>query len=94
MDSGTSALTMALRSLGRAPTVALPAYGCFDLATAAIGAGAKVRLYDLDPATLGPLDSSLSEAIEAGIDGLVLAHLYGIPAESTLWRDITRPRLA
>ena len=92
MDSGTSALTMALRSLGPAPTVALPAYGCFDLATAAIGAGAKVRLYDLDPATLGPLDRSLSQVIEAGIDGLVLAHLYGIPAESTHWREVARER--
>ena len=91
-DSGTAALTIAFRSLGPTPIVALPAYGCFDLATAAIGAGARVRLYDLDPATLGPRDHSLTEVIEAGIDGLVLAHLYGIPAESTRWRQIARER--
>lgn len=91
-DSGTAALTIALQSLGPTPVVALPAYGCFDLATAAIGAGARVRLYDLDPDTLGPSDQSLTGAMDAGIDGLVLAHLYGIPAQSAGWRQRARER--
>ena len=91
-DSGTSALTMALRSLGPTPTVALPAYGCYDLATAAIGAGARVRLYDLDPGTLGPADRSLGDVLDAGVAALVLAHLYGIPADSSRWRQVARDR--
>src|SRR5213593_1570081 len=49
-DSGTTALTLALRHLGRehpSRPVALPAYCCFDIATAADGAGVPVALYDI-----------------------------------------------
>ena len=34
--------------------VALPAFGCFDLATAAVGADVPVLFYDLEPTTLQP----------------------------------------
>lgn len=83
-DSGTSALTLALRHLARtAPgrSVALPAYCCYDVATAADGARIPVALYDLDPATLGPDLDSLRRALAAGAAGVVIAHLYGIPVE-------------
>ena len=63
------------------PTVALPAYGCYDLATAAIGSEARVVLYDLDPATLGPDEGSLRAALSAGARTVVLAHLFGIPVD-------------
>ena len=54
-DSGTSALILALQALVPAGgTVAYPAYACIDLTAAALGAGMRVRLYDLDPATLSP----------------------------------------
>src|SRR5690606_32072244 len=48
-DSGTSALALALSlaaRVGHAP-VALPAYGCYDLATAVDAAGVPFTLYDL-----------------------------------------------
>jgi dTDP-4-amino-4,6-dideoxygalactose transaminase len=80
--SGTVALTLAIRNAapsGRAPRVALPAYGCYDLATAADGADASVRLYDLDPATLAPDPTSFRAALAAGVDAVVLVHLYGLP---------------
>ncbi len=83
-DSGTSALALAFRALapaGRAPRVALPAYGCFDLVTAADGARAKVAFYDLDPATLSPDVDSLRAALGVGVDAVVVAHWYGIPAD-------------
>jgi len=55
VDSGTSALRLAIESTAAEasarPRVALPAYGCYDLATAAIGAGSEVAFYDLDPLT-------------------------------------------
>ncbi len=83
VDSGTSALRLAIESVATpsAPRVrvALPAYGCYDLATAAVGAGAVVSFYDIDPATLGPDWSSLAAALAAGADALVLVHQYGIP---------------
>lgn len=85
VDSGTSALRLALESLatGTPPRVrvALPAYGCYDLATAAIGAGADVAFYDLDPDTLSPEWSSFSAALSGGVDAAVLVHQYGLPVD-------------
>jgi perosamine synthetase len=88
LDSGTSALMLALRAVrrdaeeaARAPLVALPAYGCFDLATAAVGADVGVVLYDLDPATLGPDWPSLERALAHRPVAVVVAHLYGVPVD-------------
>jgi perosamine synthetase len=83
-DSGTTALTLALTSLARrhpGRPVALPAYCCYDLATAADGARVPVVLYDLDPATLGPDERSLRHALAAGAAGVVIVHLYGVPVD-------------
>ena len=83
-DSGTGALTLAIGAClaGKAgATVALPAYGCYDLATAADGADVPVVLYDLDPATLSPDIESLRRALTHDVGAVVLVHLYGIPAD-------------
>ena len=81
-DSGTSALVLALRAL--APfggTVAYPGYACIDLTAAAVRAGVKIRLYDLDPGTLSPDLDSLRDVIARGVDAIVVAHLYGYPSD-------------
>jgi len=86
-DSGTGALTLAIKAcLADSPgsAVALPAYGCYDLATAADGAGAAVVLYDIDPATLAPDYASLKRALVhavRSVRAVVLVHLYGIPVD-------------
>jgi len=83
-DSGTGALTLAIRAClaGKTgATLALPAYGCYDLATAADGADVPVVLYDLDPATLSPDIESLQRALTHDVGAVVLVHLYGIPAD-------------
>ncbi len=82
-DSGTSALTIALRAVhavSRAP-VALPAYCCYDIATAADGAEVPFLLYDVDPATLSPDAASLRRVLEAGARTVVVAHLCGLPVD-------------
>ena len=83
-DSGTSALVLALRLAGEhsshAP-VALPAFGCYDLATAVDGAGATVLLYDVDPSTLAPEPGSLRTVMAERLTALVVVHLYGIPID-------------
>jgi len=79
-DSGTGALTLALRAAAPA-LVALPAWGCYDLATAADGADVAVWLYDLDPRTLGPADGAIEAALTAGADVVVLAHFHGVPVD-------------
>jgi dTDP-4-amino-4,6-dideoxygalactose transaminase len=81
-DSGTSALVLALRAV--APfggTVAYPGYACIDLTAAAVRAGVKIRLYDLDPRTLSPDLESLRDVMARGVDAVVVAHLYGYPAD-------------
>jgi perosamine synthetase len=87
--SGTQALTIAIQEAARrvdseAP-VALPAFSCFDVASAAIGAKARISLYDLDPETLSPDLASLERVLRAGAGVVVVAHLYGIPVD---WESV------
>jgi perosamine synthetase len=82
--SGTQALQLALlvvREQVGSGTVALPAFSCYDVATAAVGADARVVLYDLDPETLGPDVDSLDQALRYGARTVVVAPLYGIPVD-------------
>lgn len=81
-DSGTSALILAFRAaLPTRGTVALPAYACVDLLAAAGFAGLRVRLYDVDPSTLSPDLDSVRAALGRGADAIVVAHMYGFPAD-------------
>ena len=80
-DSGTSALTLALRLTrptdGRRPLVALPAFACPDIGTAAIGAGYRIVLYDVTPDTLEPDLESLRRCLRAGASHVLAVHLFG-----------------
>lgn len=83
LDSGTNALALAMRvavKQNRRGVVALPAYGCFDLATAADAAGLEVALYDVDPRTLSADFESLDRVLAGGVAAVVAVHLYGVPA--------------
>jgi dTDP-4-amino-4,6-dideoxygalactose transaminase len=83
-DSGTSALTLAIAGLcrtGTKPLIALPAYCCYDIATAAVGADIQVVAYDIHPRTLGPDLDSLKTAASYEPAAVVIAHLYGIPVD-------------
>jgi dTDP-4-amino-4,6-dideoxygalactose transaminase len=83
-DSGTSALVLALRIVGNSGApVAMPAYACVDLIAAARRAGVRVRLFDVDPQTLSPDVDSLRRVIAEGVSAVVVAHLYGFPADMT-----------
>lgn len=89
-DSGTSALALALEGAAerREGPAALPAYGCYDLATAADAADVEVVLYDLEPGTLSPNPDSLRETLETGASSLVAAPLYGVPQDMDALRDV------
>jgi hypothetical protein len=81
-DSGTSALLLALRMvIPKGGTVGFPGYACVDLTAAALAAGIRVRLYDLDPSTLSPNLDSVEQMLKRGVDAIVVAHLYGYPAD-------------
>ncbi|MBT8405021.1 MAG: DegT/DnrJ/EryC1/StrS family aminotransferase, partial [Gemmatimonadetes bacterium] len=81
LGSGTQALQRALELVAVGapdPVLAMPGWGCFDLASAAVGAGVRVRLYDLEPETLQPDPDSLAGMVEA-VDGVVVVSFFGIP---------------
>jgi len=83
-QSGTAALTAALLGAlhDRAgAAVAMPAYACYDVATAAAGAGVPVLLYDVDPHTLAPDLAQLRMALRQGAAAIVVVHLYGYPVD-------------
>ncbi|MCH7491404.1 MAG: DegT/DnrJ/EryC1/StrS aminotransferase family protein [Gemmatimonadetes bacterium] len=85
-NSGTSALMVALQVVKAASPglpVAMPAYCCYDVATAADGAGVPVVLYDVDPGTLGPDFDSLRAVAREGLSAVVAVHLFGIPVDMT-----------
>lgn len=79
-DSGTSALRLAIEASHVArttPRVAVPAFACPDLGTAALGARARLVLYDVDPRTLQPDLDSLRSALSHGASHVVVTHLFG-----------------
>lgn len=85
--SGTQALQLAMElapAFNRGPAVvALPAYSCFDLVSAAVGAGVRVRFYDIDPVTLSPDMDHLRTVIREGVTAVVASSLYGYPIDWT-----------
>jgi len=93
--SGTVALALAFLAAaprGKRPRIALPAWGCYDLMTAADAVEAEVLLYDLDPARLAPDDASLRVVLDRGADILVVAHWFGIPVDLEPIHRLARDR--
>lgn len=88
-DSGTSALALALRIAAdaRPGPVALPAFSCYDIASAADAARVPFLLYDLDPNTLAPEPESLTRALGNGAGAVVVVHLFGVPVDLARVRE-------
>lgn len=89
--SGTHALQIALLAIkqkyqGR--TILLPAYTCYEVATAAIGAGVPVTLYDINPDTLEPDWDVLRTAARQGAAAVLVAPLFGMPLDWAAARSI------
>lgn len=85
VQGGTAALQLAIdtaiRHRGLPRLVALPAFCCYDVASAAVGADCRIALYDVDPATLQPDPDSLARVLGSGAGVVVAVELYGVPLE-------------
>lgn len=85
LGSGTQALQVAIRAAAGLVAddlvVALPAFTCFDVASGAVGAGARIALYDIEPSTLAPDLDSLAATLAEGARIVVAVPLYGIPID-------------
>ncbi len=93
VGSGTQALQLALEHVRRkrpGQRVAIPAYSCFDVVTAVVGAGGAIEFYDIDPGTLSPDVDSLRDALRAGAGGVVVGNLYGFPLQWDVIREVCR----
>lgn len=82
VSSGTTALELTLRALGAGPgdKVLVPTYVCTALVYAARGAGAEVRLVDVEADT-GNLDPDAAHAAAAGCTAAIVPHMFGRPAQ-------------
>lgn len=85
-SGGTHALQLSFEllsaKLGRPARIGLPGYSCYDIITAAVGAGASVRLYDVDPTSLGPEWDSFTAVLPA-VDAIVVGNLFAFPLDWT-----------
>jgi perosamine synthetase len=87
--SGAQALQLAIETaVATAPVgprgrkvVALPAFTCYEVASAAIGAGVDVALYDLTPDHLAPDPDSFGRVLERGVAAVVVSPLFGVPVQ-------------
>ncbi|MDG4803228.1 DegT/DnrJ/EryC1/StrS family aminotransferase [Micromonospora sp. WMMD980] len=84
-DSGTSALTLALRCLGigAEDEVALATFNCPQVVDAILAVDAVPVLFDSDSVTGAPDPASLARAITGRTRAILLTHHFGAVADST-----------
>ena len=81
-DSGTTALALALRFATSARPggyCLLPAFGCYDLASAALAAEVPVVLYDVEPTSLAPRLDTLAPFLAPECAAVVVVDHFGLP---------------
>jgi dTDP-4-amino-4,6-dideoxygalactose transaminase len=94
VDSGTSALEMALRAygIGAGDEVIVPANSFIATALAISCTGATPVLVDVDPATYTLDATRLQAAITSRTKAIIPVHLYGQPADMDRILDVARTR--
>jgi dTDP-4-amino-4,6-dideoxygalactose transaminase len=83
VDSGTSALELALRGLGIGPgdEVIVPAFTFIGTAEAVAAVGAQVVFADVNATTLLMGAEEIRQALSARTAAVIVVHLYGQPAD-------------
>ena len=84
-NSGRSLLYLLLDKLkkrhhGARDEVLIPGYTCYSVTASVVKAGLKIKVYDLNPATLQPDFDSLRNSISDKTLAIIFQHLFGIPA--------------
>lgn len=79
VNSGTSALQIALLSIGVSDReVLVPANTFFATAAAAVAAGARIRFVDCDPETMALSPDALAGAISPETAAVIVVHIGGL----------------
>src|SRR5919197_3137770 len=93
--NGTDALTIALRAVGIRPgdEVVMPSFTFYATAEAAIAAGAKPVLCDIDPETCCVTAETVRAALTLRTKAIVPVHLFGNVAPVAELRELGLPIL-
>lgn len=94
-NSGRALLYILLDALkrkdgGTRDEVLIPGYTCYSVAASVAKADLKIRVYDLDPATLQPDLSSLWKSASEKTLAIIFQHLFGIPTPVEELKGLTR----
>ena len=94
-SSGRAFLYLLLTSLkeknsGKRTEVLIPGYTCYSVAAAIARAGLKIKVYDLDPATLQPDINSLNITASEKTLAIIFQHLFGIPTPVDEFKEIAQ----
>lgn len=97
VDSGTTALALALRAVARkaaqpSPAVLLPGYTCPDVVSAALWAGLRPVLVDTRPGTPWLDEERLAACLSRGVVAIVAPHFLGIRHPLGRIRELCRVR--
>lgn len=94
-STGRAGMTLLLQAMRRiAPAdrdeVVVPSYTCYSVAASAVKAGLKVRLVDIDPATLDFAADALQRTDFRRVLAIVATNLYGLPNDMPALASIAR----
>jgi len=83
VNSGTSALEVALLALGVGPgdEVIMPSYVCAALYLATVRTGAEPRVVDIEPGTYAISPLMVEKAMSPRAKAIVVPHPFGLPAD-------------
>ena len=94
-STGRAGMTVLLRAMRRLAAtdrdeVVVPSYTCYSVPASAIKAGLKVRLVDIDPATLDYAPDALARTDFRRVLAVVATNLYGLPNDLPAWAPLAR----
>lgn len=98
LSSGRAALTLIFRTLARLRgepqrnEIIVPGYTCYSVAAAAVLAGLRLRIVDIDPTTLSYDRALLDKTDCSRALAVVSANLYGLPNELEHIENFARAR--
>lgn len=96
VSSGRAGLSLLFRALQKLypdrTEVLIPAFTSFSVPSAVVNAALKVSLYDIDPTTLSPVCTSLTNAITDKTLCIVVCHLFGYPADLDAVLSVAKER--
>lgn len=98
LSSGRAALVLVFRALAKLRSdplrneIVVPGYTCYSVAAAAVVAGLRLRIVDVDPHTLSYDRDLLAGVDDSRVLAVVSANLYGLPNELDAIEQFARGR--